>query len=72
MDEPKELSDYTKRGYAGLHIAKATRNRLNLTKALLQAQEGKFIKQDEFINRLLDNFEPSVPADAILQPEPQP
>lgn len=46
----------------GLYIQPATRERLNLYKALLAARTGKSISQDDALNHLLDN----VPAPALL------
>lgn len=51
-----QVSDYKERGYAGLHIKKETRQRLNVAKAQLQARHNKFMSQDEFINLLLNGF----------------
>jgi hypothetical protein len=55
----KKSSDYTERGFVGLHIQMGTRQRLNLAKSNLQARQQRFISQDAFINLLLDRFDPN-------------
>lgn len=65
----KKPSDYTERGYVGLHIKMETRQRLNMAKAHVQARRNEFITQDEFINLVLDRFDPN--AIAIAEAEAQ-
>lgn len=64
-----KVSDYVERGYAGLHIKKETRQRLNVAKATFQAQSNQFISQDEFINILLSRFDEAEPCGAMTEAE---
>lgn len=68
--EPKKTSDYKERGFAGLHIKKETRQRLNVAKAHVQARANRFIPQDEFINLLLNQIDLSDLVVAETEPQP--
>lgn len=64
-----EPSDYTKRGFASLHIKKETHQRLNLVKAQKQTRDNAFISHDDFLNLLLNHFDETVASDTQVESE---
>lgn len=73
MDKRKrqqgQASDFTQRGYATLHIKKATRQRLNFFVAELRLRDGEFITQDDALNYLLDQH-PTPATVSVAVPTP--
>lgn len=68
MPKKNPPSPYSQLNFVGLHIKRATKDRLNFAKAQWSARAGKSYTHDDLINALLDAHAESVLEVPLLEP----